>query len=127
MPMRDVAYRSVARTSSPPAKLLLNDKDAQGAHILVYVTAFSGTPSVAFNFTVKDPASEQRYPILEGQAVAPTDNPGDLGFYIYKIHPGVTPVAGNVAADAIPREWYIEPVHADGDSITYSVGVVYLA
>lgn len=117
-----VALESAARTATPSVATYRNP-GFKGVHVIVDVTALSATPSVVVKVEGQDPATEEFYEILSGTAI--TDVTG-TGTYVFKVYPGIEPSPGAAASDGIPKFWRVRPVHADADSITYSVGVNYL-
>jgi len=86
-----------------------------GAVVTINVTATTSTPSVVFTLQGKDPTSSQYYNILSSSAIVVS------GITHMKVHPDFT-AGTNVAKDIMPSVWRVYADHADGDSITYSVG-----
>lgn len=109
-------YASAARTATPTEVEFQNAGDARGMHVIIDVTAVTATPSVVFNIEAKDPASGDWYLLLDSTAVTAVSTT------ILKIHPNLTAVANSVAQDGLPLDLRVRPVHADADSITYTVG-----
>ena len=66
----------------------------------------------------KDPLSGKYYDLLVGVAIIAT------GMTILKVHPGITASANISASDMLPLIWRVQFVHADADSITYSVSAM---
>jgi len=87
-------------------------------HVIIDVTAITATPSVVATLQGKDPVSGNYYNLLVGVAIVAT------GTTVLKIYPGITALANASANDVLPRTWRVNLVHADTDSITYSVGAV---
>jgi hypothetical protein len=113
------AFSSVARTDTPDPVTFVNGEPEthRGVHIIIDVTAVTATPAVTFNIEGYDPISAKWYLLLASAAIA------TVSTTVLKIYPGLTAAANSVANDVIPEEWRIRPVHADTDSITYSVSV----
>ena len=109
------ALASAARTATANSADLVN-YNGKGLHVVIDVTAITATPSVVFTIQGKDALSGQYYTVLASAAITAT------GTTILRVHPGLTAAANTVANDLIPRTWRVNAVHADGDSITYSVG-----
>ena len=110
------AFASVARVATPSVV----DVDMGRAHgmvVIIDVTAASDTPSVVFNVDGFDPLSGKTWTLLDSAAITGT------GTTILKVAPGLTASANAVATDMIPAIVRIAPVHADADSITYTVTV----
>ena len=110
------AFASVARVATPSVV----DVDMGRAHgmvVIIDVTAASDTPSVVFNVDGFDPLSGKTWTLLDSAAITGT------GTTILKVAPGLTASANAVATDMIPAVVRIAPIHADADSITYTVTV----
>ncbi len=107
-------YASAARVATPTAVEL----DMGTAHSLILVidcTADPALASVVFNVDGVDPSSGTAWTILDSTAVDGT------GTTILRIGPEMTASAGAKARDVVPSIVRVTPVHADADSITYSV------
>lgn len=110
------ALSSAARTATTNSASLTN-RNFQGAHFIIDVTAITATPSITPTIQGYDDLSGKWYDLLVGNAISA------VGTNILKIHPGITGVANAAANDILPRTYRISMAHADADSITYSVGV----
>lgn len=108
-------YASLARTASPTPSTLLN-KFNTGVQVIIDVTAVAATPSVVFNIQGKDGVSGNWYTLLASAAITGT------GTTVLRVGPGETDTANLVEGAHLPRVWRVQAVHADADSITYSVG-----
>lgn len=109
-----VAFASAARTATPTA-VDIDMSRHSGVILLVDVTADPASASVVFNFDGYDPIADASWTLLDSAAVA------SVSHNVYDIWPGAT-AAANVAANKyVPGTLRITPVHADADSITYSV------
>ena len=117
------AYASAARTASP-ADFEVTRKSGDvgyfGAIITIDITAIAATPSVVFNIEGVDDLSGQTYTILSSAALT------SVSTVVLQFGEGVTANANLAAEHFVPRRWRINPVHADADSITYSVSVEVL-
>ena len=111
---------SAARTATPTKQDKSNSVDARGMLVVIDVTAVAATPSVVFTIQGKDSLSGKYYTILASAAITAT------GTTVLRVHPELTAAANLVAKDVVPRIFAIDAVHADADSITYSVGVQLL-
>ncbi len=110
------AFASTARIATPDPV----DVDLIGAHgmvVIIDVTAALVTPSVVFNVDGFDPESQKTWTLLDSAAITGT------GTTTLKVGPGLTAAGNAVADDLIPPIVRIAPVHADADSITYTVTV----
>ena len=110
------AFASVARVATPDTV----DVDMGRAHgmvVVIDVTVALVTPSVVFNVDGFDPLSGKTWTLLDSAAITGT------GTTILKVAPGLTASANAVATDMIPAVVRIAPIHADADSITYTVTV----
>lgn len=108
-------FSSAARTATGNSGDLTNGSH-RGAHVVIDVTAVTATPSVVFTIQGKDKTSSQYYTILASAAITGT------GTTVLRVFPGATASANVTANDQIPEVWRILATHADGDSITFSVG-----
>jgi hypothetical protein len=90
--------------------------NGRGLHLVINVTAVTSSPSVVFTIQGKDAVSGSYYTILASAAVVGT------GTTVLRVFPSATAAANTVANDILPRTWRVNAAHANGDSITYSVG-----
>lgn len=109
------AFASAARTATPTPFDGLN-YGGKGLHLVIDCTAVADTPSVVFTIQGKDEASDKFYTILASAAIVGT------GTTVLRVYPGLTASANVTVSDVLPRNWRVIATHADGDSITYSVG-----
>lgn len=110
---------SAARTATP-TKVLQSNPGARGLHLIIDVTAASATPSVVFTIQGYSALGSDYYTILASAAVTAT------GQTVLRVFPGATAAANTVANDMLPAQWAVDAVHADADSITYSVAASLL-
>jgi hypothetical protein len=110
-----VVFASEARVASVNSEEFDN-YEGRGLILQIDVTAIAATPSVVPTIQGKDPASGKWYDILAGAALVA------VATVELRVYPGLTAVANLVASDVLPKSWRLEMVHADADSITYSVG-----
>lgn len=106
---------SAARTATTASSDLTN-YNARGIHVVIDVTASADTPSVTCTIQGKDALSGQYYTLLASAAITGTST------NVYRVFPGSTVTANAAANDIVPRTWRVNCVHADTDSITYSIG-----
>lgn len=106
---------SAARTATTDSADLTNH-NGRGVAVDIDVTAIVDTPSVVFHVQAKDPVSGVYVTVLESAAVVGT------GHTRLRVYPGIAAVANLAASDILSRTWRVRAVHADADSITYSVG-----
>jgi len=113
--------QSAARTATPTKVNYLNHS-ARGVIVVIDVTAVTASPSVVFTIQGVDstPATPKYWTILASAAITGT------GTTVLRVYPGLTAGANLVASDVLPHEWTIDCVHADADSITYSVKAILL-
>ncbi len=107
-------YASAARVATPTA-VELDMGTARSLILVVDCTADPALASVVFNVDGVDPTSGTAWTILDSTAVDGT------GTTILLIGPEMTASAGAKARDVVPSIVRVTPVHADADSITYSV------
>ena len=108
-----VIFTSAARTATPtPATIQC--ASSQGL-FYINVTAASVTPSVVFTISGVSPNGDVLYTILASAAITGT------GLTVLRVSPHLTAAANTIAKDILPASLHIAPVHADADSITYSM------
>ena len=107
-------YASAARVATPTA-VELDMSTAHGLVLVVDCTVYPAAASVVVNVDGVDPTSGTSWTILDATAVTAT------GTSILRISPEMTASAGAIARDVVPSIIRVTPVHADTDSITYSV------
>lgn len=108
-----------ARIASIQSATLTNHS-CRGLHITLDVTAITATPSITLTVQGRDELSGRWYDILVGAAVT------TVSTNVYKLYPGITPVANVAVSDVLPRVWRVVITHGDADSITYSVGTTVI-
>ena len=109
-------FTLLARTASEDSADLDNTAGNKYAHISIYVSAVTSTPSVVFTIQGKDAAGHY-YSLLVSPAITAT------GVTILKIGPGMSSSANAVANDFLPRVFRVSAVAGDADSMTYAVSV----
>ena len=114
MILNKIIYASLARTADPTLEDLGNT-NWRGAHIIINVTAIAATPSVVFTVEGKDDIAGDYYPLLVSAAIVGT------GKTVLTIYPGAVETANVSTNKSIPKTFRVRAVHADADSITYSV------
>jgi hypothetical protein len=108
---------SAARTATPTVDTFrVQGGEVKGLILIIDCTAVAATPSVVFTIVGVDPVSGKTFTILVSAAITGT------GTTVLRVHPDLTVAANQVAKDIVPAQWSVTAVHADGDSITYSVG-----
>lgn len=105
---------NAARTATENSADFVNF-NAKGLHAIINVTALSASPSIVATIQGKDPISGTYYDILEGLPITTT------GINILKVYPGISAFVNQSASDILPRIYRVRMVHANGNSITYSV------
>ena len=107
-------YPSAARVATPTA-VELDMSTARSLILVIDCTVDDALASVVFNIDGVDTLSDTAWTILDSTAVTAT------GTTILRIGPEMTASAGAKARDVVPSVVRVTPVHADADSITYSV------
>ena len=87
----------------------------RGVVVIIDVTAIASSPSVVATIQGKDEVSGKYYTILASAAIEAT------GTTVLRVFPGATNASNLVANDVLPSTWRVNLVHADTDSITYTV------
>lgn len=106
---------SLARTATPNTLEYQQLLQATGIALVVNATAKSATPSVVVNLYGVDPLVDTAWLIGSTPAIT------DVGTTVLRVHPGITVATNQAIADALPPNIRVEAVHADADSLTYSV------
>lgn len=109
-----IIYPSAAYAATPAA-VIFNTRDAAAVYFVVEVTDSADTPSVVFNFELWDATSATAVLLLASAAVTGASS------NIYKVSPALTAAANLIAVEHVPLHVRVRPVHADTDSITYSI------
>lgn len=105
---------SAARTATVATSDQSNTEH-RGVVVIIDVTAIASSPSVVATIQGKDEISGKYYTILASAAIEAT------GTTVLRVFPGATAATNLVANDVLPSTWRVNLVHADTDSITYSV------
>lgn len=109
---------SAARTATPTVdNYKIGGGPISAAEIIIDCTAASATPSVVFTFQGWDSVSGKKWTILASAAITGT------GTTILRVAPELTASANLIAKDVVPNGFSFTVVHADSDSITYSLSV----
>lgn len=107
---------SAARTATPTVDTFqVAGGEVRGLLLVIDCTAVAATPSVVFTLLGSDPISGKTYSILASAAVT------GVGTTVLRVHPELTAAANLIAKDVVPTFFTVTAVHADADSITYSV------
>lgn len=113
-----VILPSAARTATPTIDDFRVGR-VGGLIVVIDVTATVTTPSVTFTILGKDEPTTKTWTLLASSPITAT------GTTILQVHPTITAVANLKAAELVPSLVTVTAVHADADSITYSVtGIV---
>lgn len=114
------AYISAARTATPNAPTLYT-RNARGIIVTVVVTAKTGTPSITVAIQAYDPASATFISLLTSAAINTSPSTTTLTYA-----PGAATTANVSLPGVLPDTIRILVTHADGQSITYSVGLDWI-
>jgi len=106
---------SAARTATAASEIFTNS-DYRGIDVIIDVTAVTSSPSVVFTVQGYDITSGKYYTLLASAAITGT------GTTVLRVYPGCIAAANAVANFALPRQWRVNAVPGNSDSITYSVG-----
>lgn len=112
-------FSTAARTATVNSADL-NDPTAEAVHVIVDVTAVSGTsPTLTPKLQGKDPASGVYYDVLVGAAITAT------GTTVLKLGPGITAIPNLAASDFLPDTWRVRlEIGGTTPSFTCTVGAV---
>lgn len=105
---------SAARTATPTVDTFRVGRPG-GLLVFIDVTAASATPSVVFTIQGVDELTGATYDVLASVAVT------GIGETRLHVHPAITAAANVKADELVPTTIGLTAVHADADSITYSV------
>lgn len=105
---------STARTATPSVDTF-RVGGASEITVVVECTAVTATPSVVFTLQGIDEVSSATWTLLASAAVTAT------GTTVLQVAPGLTAAANTHASELVPSAITMTAVHADADSITYSV------
>lgn len=116
---QQIVFASVARTETV-ASTTFGNPGYRGLHLIIDATASADTPSVVFTIQGHSPLGDDYYTILASAAITGT------GTTVLRVYPGLTAANNTVANDVLPHLWRVNAVHADADSITYSVAATLI-
>ncbi len=106
-------FSSASRTATVSSPDLYAGK---GAHVVLDMTAVSGTPSITVTIEGKDNVSGKYYPILVSGAITAVST------NVLQVYPGVAETANVNESSFLPTNWRITVTHSTTDAVTYSVG-----
>lgn len=118
-PAQETVFASAARTADTASTVFAN-YGYRGLHLVIDATASAVTPSVVFTVQGYSPLGDDYYTILASAAIT------GAGTTVLRVYPGCIAAANTVANDCLPPLWRVSAVHADADSITYSVNALLL-
>lgn len=118
-PEQQTVFASTPRTASTNSSVFAN-YGHRGLHLVIDATASADTPSVVFTIQGYSPLGDDYYTVLASAAVT------GAATSVLRVYPGLTAANNLVANDVLPALWRVTAVHADSDSITYSVNAVLL-
>lgn len=106
---------SASRTTTQTSADLTN-ATGRGIVVTLDMTVVTAGPSVTLSIKYKDPASGKYIALLTGAAVT------TVSTNVYRIYPGLTPVANATVSDVLPRTFQIVVTANNANAGTYSVG-----
>lgn len=118
-PQQATVLASAERTETVASDTVTNP-GYRGLHLIIDATASADTPSVVFTIQGHSPLGNDYYTILASAAIT------GAGTTVLRVYPGLTAANNTVANDVLPHLWRVNAVHADADSITYSVAAIML-
>lgn len=113
-------YPSAARTATQTSPTIYT-RNAKGVIATLVVTAKTGTPSITMALQAYDPASATWISLLTSAAIATSPSTTTLTYA-----PGAATTANVSTPGSLPDTVRILITHADGQSITYSVGLDWI-
>ena len=114
-PLVQTPFPSLARTASSTVDVVV--EDAASLVLVIDVTVDDALASVVFNIDGLDVLTGNTWTLLDSAAITA------VGTTVLRISPHLTASANTIAKDIIPPVIRVNPVHADGDAMTYSVTV----
>lgn len=106
---------STARTATPTVDTFHIVGGAEQMFLVIDCTADPASASVVFTIKGVDPVSTKTWDVLASAAITGT------GTTVLRVTPHLTAVNNTIAKDPVPAFFTVTAVHADTDSITYSV------
>lgn len=103
-------FSSVARTATATASISCG---TLGGLFIIHCTADPASASVVFN--IDGTSGDTSWTIIDSAAIAA------VGTTVIRVHPSLTGSANTIAKDILPQSIKVTAVHADTDSITYSM------
>lgn len=99
----------------------LDNISGQGAHVVIDITAITGTtPTATFTISAKDTVSGKYYPILVSTAL------NTVSTTVLRVFPGAVAAANLVANDIIPKTLRIDvAITGTTPAVTAKVGVLF--
>ena len=110
-----VALVNEARTATTTVDL--KNSSGKGCHVIIDMTAVTGTGSVTPTIQGLDKASGKYYTLLVGAAIV------GISTVVLRVYPDLTPSANLIADEIVPGEFRVLMTHVNGVAMTYSVGV----
>lgn len=114
---------SAARTVTPDTVEVVVDRRGFNPNALIItvdVTAVAATPALTVTISRVDRVSGKLTDLLSSAVLALT------GTVVLKVGPDLAAVANLVALDYVPSVFRITAAHGDADSITYSIGGMFV-
>lgn len=117
---------SAARTASLTTSDVTN-YNARGAHVMLYLTAVPAVPGsggLKVQIVERNTQVGATFSLLLPSPASPLTS---TGIYIFEVYPGV--VTSDFTAQGnhgLPRNWYVNMIHADAQAYTYSLGYAHL-
>lgn len=99
---------------------LQTNYNGRGVIIVFDMIDASASPSVTLNIAGDEPVTGTGWNILVGNPI--TAN----GTYIYKVYPGLIPVANAVANDILPRTWGVGVTPNNANAASYEVCAIVM-
>lgn len=103
---------NVTTTQGSPIQTNYN---ARGVVVVFVMIDASASPSVSLQIIGDEPVTSTDWSILVGLPI--TTN----GTYVYRVYPGLIPIANATANDILPRTWGVSVVANNSNQATYTV------
>lgn len=111
-----IVLPSAARTAAPNDQQFVAGNRYRGITVVIDVTAIVTAPSITVTVNAVDRASGKAYALLASTAIT------TVSTTVLQIDPALTAAANSKASASLPSTIRVTVTHANGNSITYSIG-----
>lgn len=95
---------------------------SRGLHLVIDITAVTGTPTLTVTIQGKDAVSGKYYTILASAALSA------VATTVLRVYPGLTAAANTIANDVLPKDWRVTYTVAGGTpAVTATISAALIA